>query len=222
MTNVPIISILVNFSYDNGAYPQAALSADANGDLFGTTVSGGSGGDGTVYEIVNGGTAGAPNYEMGAKTLYSFTGTGSDGANPYAGLIADANGNLFGTTSLGGTYGFGTVFEVVNGGTAGAPKYDTGAATLYSFTALGSDGANPEAGLIADANGDLFGTTSLGGTDGVGTAFEIVNGGTTGAPNYDTAILNGVAGAKIFGFHGLEFLIQGGGADSRRPPDRAA
>src|SRR5436190_2003791 len=93
-------------------------------------------------------------------TLYSFT--GSDGARPYAGLIADASGNLYGTTDNGGASGYGTVFKVTPTGTE---------TVLYSFTG-GSDGAYPLAGLIADASGNLYGTTYLGGANGYGTVFK--------------------------------------------------
>src|SRR5258708_12719043 len=95
-------------------------------------------------------------------TLYTFTG-GSDGGNPYAGLIADAAGNLYGTTygsvNGGGPSRYGTVFELTPSGTF---------TVLYSFTG-GSDGANPRAGLIADAAGNLYGTTIYGGAPGNGT-----------------------------------------------------
>jgi hypothetical protein len=89
-------------------------------------------------------------------TLVSFNGT--DGGYPYAGLIADANGDLFGTTFGSGAYGnYGTVFEIAKtaGGYASTPT------TLVSFNDI--DGARPRAGLIADANGNLFGTTEFGG-----------------------------------------------------------
>src|SRR6266851_6211325 len=97
--------------------------------------------------------------------LVSFNGT--DGAEPLAGLIADANGNLFGTTAFGGALGFGTVFEIAKtaGGYASTPT------VLVSFNR--TNGAEPEAGLIADANGNLFGTTRFGGANGFGTVFEI-------------------------------------------------
>src|SRR5258707_14601505 len=86
-------------------------------------------------------------------TLYTFTG-GSDGSHPFAGLIADATGNLYGTTYDGrGPGRYGTVFELTPSGTF---------TVLYSFTG-GSDGANPRAGLIADAAGNLYGTTYGGG-----------------------------------------------------------
>jgi uncharacterized repeat protein (TIGR03803 family) len=187
MPAAPVINILVSFSFGNGANPYEGLMADANGNLFGTTMQGGSDGKGAVFEIVNHGTTAAPNYDMAATTLYSFNGTTGDGANPYAGLMADANGDLFGTTLHGGSDGYGTVFELVNHGTAAAPNYDSGATTLYSFFGQETgDGANPFAGLMADANGNLFGTTLGGGSDGSGTVFEIVNHGTAAAPNYDS------------------------------------
>jgi hypothetical protein len=92
----------------------------------------------------------------------------TDGANPVAGLIADTNGNLFGTTFGGGTNNGGTVFEIAKtaGGYANTPT------VLVNFT--GENGSVPKAGLIADANGNLCGTTSLGGTAEGGTVFEVV------------------------------------------------
>ena len=91
------------------------------------------------------------------KVLYSFAG-GSDGANPVAGLIADAPGNLYGTTLFGGAAGNGTVFELVNSSGNYTEK------VLHSFSGSsfsgGSDGGQPQDGLIADASGNLYGTTS--------------------------------------------------------------
>ena len=155
---------LLSFNGSNGNDPDGTLIADAAGDLFGTTIGGGTYGYGAVFELVN---HGGGNYTP--VTLYSFT-DGADGANPYAGLIADAAGDLFGTTAFGGTHGDGAVFELVNhGGGAYTPV------TLLSFS--GANGANPHAGLIADAAGDLFGTTFEGGTYGDGAVFELVNHG---------------------------------------------
>jgi uncharacterized repeat protein (TIGR03803 family) len=145
----------------DGANPQAGLTLDANGDLFGTTQGSGSDDNGTVFEIKAGTTT--------PITLYSFTGTGNDGAGPDAGVTLDANGDLFGTTFSGGTDGFGTVFEIKAGTTI--------ATTLCSFTY--NDGAYPVAAVTLDANGDLFGTTTEGGTDSDGTVFEIKAGTTT-------------------------------------------
>jgi uncharacterized repeat protein (TIGR03803 family) len=143
------------------------LIADANGDLFGTTSDAS-----TVFEIQNTGTVAAPVYASAPTTLVSFN--GSNGAEPFAGLIADASGDLFGTTTSGGANNEGTVFEIQNTGTVAAPVYSSPPTTLVTFN--GSNGANPYAGLTADAKGDLFGTTYSGGTNGDGTMFEITSG----------------------------------------------
>jgi hypothetical protein len=110
--------------------------------------------------------------------LCSFNGSNGDGT--FAPLIADANGDLFGTNAYCGPYGYGTVFEIKNIGTVAAPIYATAPTTLLNFN--GSNGASPYAGLIADAKGDLFGTTENGGGDG--TVFEIQNIGTVAVPVY--------------------------------------
>jgi uncharacterized repeat protein (TIGR03803 family) len=152
---------LVDFTGANGEFPEGALITDAAGDLFGTTYKGGTDNDGTVFEIAKTrhGYASAP------TTLISFTGT--DGEYPESSLIADAAGDLFGTTSVGGANNDGTVFEIAktSHGYAAAPTI------LVSFN--GADGASPDDALIADAAGNLFGTTYGGGTNGGGTAFEI-------------------------------------------------
>jgi uncharacterized repeat protein (TIGR03803 family) len=155
---------LVSFNGTNGADPPANLIADANGDLFGTTAGGGANGDGTVFEIAKT----ARGYASMPTTLVSFNGT--NGADPIASLIADANGDLFGTTEGGGANGFGAAFEIAKtaGGYASMPT------TLVSFNV--TNGAGPSGSLIADANGDLFGTTGGGGANGHGTVFEIAGG----------------------------------------------
>jgi hypothetical protein len=172
-----VLTTLASFNGSNGYYPHAVLTADAAGDLFGTTDGGGQYNDGTVFEIVKTGSVyGAP------TTLVSFN--GSNGVNPYAGLIADAAGDLFGTTIGGGLYGDGTVFEIVRTGSVySAPT------TLVSFN--GSNGVVPYAGLITDAAGDLFGTTYAG-ANGYGTVFEIVKTGSVyGAPTTLVSFNNG-------------------------------
>jgi uncharacterized repeat protein (TIGR03803 family) len=92
--------------------------------------------------------------------LHSFTG-GADGADPAAGLILDKKGNLYGTTSGGGTSNQGTVFKLDTTGTE---------TVLHRFT--GSDGGGPEASLVLDKAGNLYGTT-LYGTSGLGTVFKL-------------------------------------------------
>jgi uncharacterized repeat protein (TIGR03803 family) len=156
------LTTLINFTLPDGESPRGSLIADANGDLFGTTLSGGANGDGTVFEIAKtaGGCASTP------TTFVSFN--EADGLLPEGSLIADANGDLFGTTEVGGANGEGTVFEIAK--TAGA--YASTPTTLVTFN--GADGSIPAGSLIADASGDLLGTTATGGANGDGTVFEIV------------------------------------------------
>lgn len=135
----------------DAAYPNSGLIRDKKGNLFGTTYGGGTAALGTVYKI-------SP---KGKETvLYSFQG-GSDGASPFASLIADASGNLYGTTWAGGGSGCngsgcGTVFRVALDGTE---------TVLHSF-AGGSDGFGPYAGVTLDASGNLYGSTLYGGGSG--------------------------------------------------------
>ncbi|HEV2300754.1 MAG TPA: choice-of-anchor tandem repeat GloVer-containing protein [Stellaceae bacterium] len=160
----------------DGANPAAGLVADADGNLFGTTVNGGAYSEGTVFEIRK---IGKGRYARADTILASFD--GNDGKYPFAGLIIDAEGNLFGTTAGGGATNDGTVFEVLKtaGGYAGTPT------VLVSFDNAG-DGAYPQAGLAADADGNLFGTTFNGGAYGGGTVFEIAK---TDAGYADTPIV---------------------------------
>ena len=143
----------------NGGYPSAGLTADASGNLFGTTGGGGALGYGTVFVI--------PKTAGGYGTLSMFaTFDNTNGNSPYAGLIADASGNLFGTTRYGGSLGYGTVFEI--------PKTAGGYGTLSTIASFAlTNGSGPYAGLTVDAAGNLFGTTQSGGASGYGTVFEI-------------------------------------------------
>jgi uncharacterized repeat protein (TIGR03803 family) len=160
---------LVSFNGADGAQPVAGLIADSKGNLFGTTLSGGAQNSGTVFEVAktDHGYASTPTVLVSFCSLPNC----ADGAQPQAGLIFDAKGNLFGTTSLGGANGNGTVFEIA--------KTDHGYAStptvLVSFCSLPNcaDGRLPEAPLIADAKGNLFGTTLFGGANDQGTVFEI-------------------------------------------------
>jgi uncharacterized repeat protein (TIGR03803 family) len=160
----PELTTLVNFNGTNGYYP-TGLFADAHGDLFGTTIGGGTNGYGTVFEITKTGHG----YASSPTTLVDFNGT--NGSQPTGSLIADAHGDLFGTTFAGGPNGYGTVFEIVNT----AHGYASTPTTLVSFN--GANGAGPAAGLIANAHGDLFGTTSGSVPSGDGTVFEIAGSG---------------------------------------------
>ncbi len=158
-------TVLASLNSTSGASPAAGLITDAAGDLFGVASSGGSGSDGTVFEIAKT----ASGYAATPTTLVNFN--SATGNLPEGELVADAAGDLFGTTTgiLGGS---GTVFEIVKTATG----YQSTPITLVSFT--GPNGATPEAGLIIDSKGDLFGTTEEGGASGDGTVFEITNGAT--------------------------------------------
>jgi uncharacterized repeat protein (TIGR03803 family) len=151
----------------DGAHPRAGLVQDSEGNLYGTTFEGGAGPChqqspnsrgatpttcGTVFKVDSFGKE---------SILHSFTGE-PDGANPSAGLAMDAIGGLYGTTSYGGTLGFGTVFKLDTSGKE---------SVLHSFTSW--DGAIPLAGLIQDAEGNLYGTTFRGGTSNLGTVFKL-------------------------------------------------
>jgi uncharacterized repeat protein (TIGR03803 family) len=152
------ITMIASFDGNNGKYPNAGVTLDASGNLFGTTNGGGSSGDGTLFEIANGSTT--------VTTLASFT--GSNGSEPY-GVAMDAAGDLFGTAEGGGTSADGTVFELA----AGSPAITT----LASFD--GIHGAYPDSGVKFDASGNLFGTAYGGGASGDGTVFELANGSNT-------------------------------------------
>lgn len=142
----------------DGAEPWSALISDSSGNLYGSTSAGGSGDGGTVFKIAAGGTQ---------STLHSFTGS-SHGREPLAGLIEDASGNFFGTTFRGGAHSAGTVFRLAADGTE---------KVVHSF-AGGSDGRAPQANLIVDTSGNLYGTTSRGGTHHHGTVFMLTPDGT--------------------------------------------
>ena len=140
-------------------YSAPVLASDVNGNLFGTTQSGGTSGLGTVYEIVKT----ASGYASTPTTLASFNGT--NGSQPSTGVVVDPNGNLFGTTPTGGTSGDGTVFEIAKT----ANGYASTPATLVN--------TGSSIGLTADANGDLFFTTyGKPGRSNVGV-YEITNSG---------------------------------------------
>jgi uncharacterized repeat protein (TIGR03803 family) len=151
---------LYSFDYSHGANPQGALAPGSDGNFYGTTVSGGTSGNGTAFKVI---TA-----KDTITNLASFT--FANGASPCGGLVEATNslGLLFyGTTSGGGASSNGTVFVMETNGSL---------TTLVSFNGL--DGSNPQAGLIWGTNGDLYGTTFGGGTFGFGTIFKMTTGGT--------------------------------------------
>ncbi|MGH6847527.1 MAG: choice-of-anchor tandem repeat GloVer-containing protein [Methylocella sp.] len=157
----PTETVLYFFTGGSDGSGPSGLIADSSGDLYGTTVSGGA-------STLSGGTVFKVSPDRAETVMHSFTGRPSDGSGPLAGLIADSSGNLYGTTDVGGASNEGTVFKLSQGGTE---------TVLHTFTG-GSDGAFPQAGLIADSSGNLYGTTQDGGALGQGTVFRLSPGGT--------------------------------------------
>ena len=158
ITNLPAqaqtFTTLHSFGSD-GVEPTAGLIQSNDGNLYGTTVSGGANYYGTVFQFTPGGAL---------TTLHSFDGT--DGGDPGANLFESAQGYLYGTTAAIGSNG--TVFELLP-----RSEYFT---TLHSFD--GTDGQQPGAALIEAINGDLYGTTIYGGAHSHGTIFKITLTGT--------------------------------------------
>ena len=167
--NETVIHTFTDTAGGDGSTPSGGLIFDASGNLYGTTSGGGTYKSGTVFKLTPSGNA------WTETILYNFAGK-PDGAGPVGDLIFDGAGNLYGTTASGGsnanhnTSGDGTAFQL-------SPNLD-GTWTekvLHSFGA-GGDGANPLAGLAADASGNLYGTTLYGGTTpngGHGTVFQL-------------------------------------------------
>jgi uncharacterized repeat protein (TIGR03803 family) len=235
-------SVLWSFNGHDGGAPYAGLISDHNGTLYGTTCCYGIYGGGTVFKL-------SPSGSRYIETVLWFFGNGQDGQNSYAGLlmkdgalygttarggsvicsfysnvgcgivfkltphgktyteqilwnfggapdgsfpeaglIADAAGSLYGTTDSGGTYGAGSVFKLTRNG----KKYTE--SVLWSF-GNGSDGTNPQGGLVADASGTLYGTTYDGGAYGNGAVFELLPSGSGYTEHLLWSFLSGQDGA---------------------------
>jgi uncharacterized repeat protein (TIGR03803 family) len=207
-------------SVNDGWNPTARLILDAAGNLYGTTGYGGAHGHGTVFKVDAAGNA---------TIVHSFSG-GTDGARPNAGLVLDAAGNFYGTTQYGGRecygQGCGTVFRI---------SADGRETVLYRF-ADGEDGASPLGGVALDSSGNIYGTTWLGGTHSYGTVFEINTsgnekvlhsfaGGSDGANPLDAPVLDnagnmygttaagGASGNSLLGL-GTIFMVDTAGHES--------
>jgi uncharacterized repeat protein (TIGR03803 family) len=147
------ITNVANFTA-SGTY-RSPLLIDGSGNMFGVSDSGGASSDGFLYEL--------PNSTTTVNTLASFS--GANGETPFGQLYEDGSGDLFGTCSAStGAETGGTVFEAVPNGSGGTDTIET----LAFFSA-----GNPGSGIIADGNGDLFGTTPSGGTNSTGSVFEL-------------------------------------------------
>ncbi len=159
ISNSGTFKTLYSFQGIDGADPVATLIPDASGNLFGTTQQGGANSTGEIFEWKHSGSL---------TVLHSFpsvnsAGVNTDGAYPVANLMWGKHGALYGTASLGGGLGRGTIFSITTGGTF---------TTLYSF-AGGSDGASPQAGLFPGTDGKLYGTAFTAGAFGFGTIYSL-------------------------------------------------
>lgn len=160
------LTTLHTFTGADGSDPLATLIQASDGNLYGTTDTGGANFYGTVFKISLSGTL---------TTLYNFCSQSgcADGGYPHAGLIQATDGNFYGEAGAGGTRGDGTVFKITPSGTL---------TTLHSFS--GPDGALPDGGLLQASDGNFYGTTAAGGTNtclfgySCGTVFKITPSGT--------------------------------------------
>jgi uncharacterized repeat protein (TIGR03803 family) len=189
------LTILYQFSGPDGSTPFAGLVQGIDGNFYGTTVDGGTNGQGTVFKITSQGTL---------TTLWQFTGgnTPTNGIQPRARLVQGVDGNFYGTTYAGGTnsgglgVGCGTVFRMTPAGTL---------TTLWQFGGGPTNGSNPQAELVLGSDGNFYGTTTDGGTnaDGEGTVFTITSEGTlTTIWQFGSTIAGGL--------HPVSSLVQGG------------
>ena len=164
-------TVLHNFYYRvDGNSPHGDLAFDVAGDLYGTLSTGGLHQAGGIFELTRGSNG------WTETVLHSFCSARQceDGIGPFSGLILDSFGNLYGTSSGGGKYGDGTVFELTSGSKSWTEN------VLYSFCPASPcvDGDAPYAGLASDTAGNLYGTTEFGGKGqlgglGGGTAFQL-------------------------------------------------
>jgi uncharacterized repeat protein (TIGR03803 family) len=159
--------VIYSFAGDaDGEYTDSDLVLDSAGNIYGTTVQGGALGSGTVFQVTPSGTH---------TVLYSFTG-GADGGQPYKGVTLDAQGNLYGSTVVGGTFagpcveaGCGVVYKLTNSGGVWTQT------VIHTFPG-GNDGYGPGAGVTFDQHGNLYGMTPTGGSKGFGVIYQMKPG----------------------------------------------
>jgi uncharacterized repeat protein (TIGR03803 family) len=149
-------AVLHNFAGGpaDGSTPSGGLVGDVAGNLYGTTVTGGATGGGTVFKVDASGNE---------TVLHSFGANSSDGMWPYATPIREGKGYLYGTASTGGSHGGGIVYRLDSAGKE---------TVLHSFSSNATDGNSPSAGLLL-YKGVFYSTTSFGGTSNLGTIFAL-------------------------------------------------
>lgn len=161
-TLTTLYSFCAQLNCTDGWSPDGSLIQATDGNFYGTNTYAGANNAGTVFRITRRGTL---------TTLYSFCSQPNcaDGNQALAGLIQGADGNFYGTTYFGGVNNLGTVFRITRSGTL---------TTLHSFAGYPTEGEYPIAGLVQASDGNFYGTTYGGGTNGGGTVFKITPGGT--------------------------------------------
>lgn len=184
-------STLYSFTGQNGdgGEPVGTLAIGKNGEVYGTTATGGSGvcnnglfllGCGTVFVLNSPATSGGAWTE---SVLYRFTGANGDGWSPYGSVVIDSRGRLYGTTLYGGTgcdtWGCGTVFELAPPSAPGGIWTET---VVYSFTGQNGDGSGPAGTLALGKNGELYGLTTAGGSSNNGTVYRLAPPAAAGEP----------------------------------------
>jgi uncharacterized repeat protein (TIGR03803 family) len=190
---VTVLHKFHGFSVGDGATPQGGLVADKEGALYGTTTSGGANNQGVVFKL----TPPAKGKTVWTESiLYSFGANSKDASQSRASLVFDSKGALYGTTTSGGgsalcgETGCGTVFKLTSP-TGSQTKWTE--TVLHRFGASKDDGQLPEAPVILDAKGNVFGTTGNGGKAGQGTAFELTRP-PSGQTKWEETILNNFGG----------------------------
>src|ERR1700723_964733 len=153
-------TVLYSFPNSGTGYPSGTLYF-RNGSLYGTGAGDGKAGDGQVFKLTNKGGS------WKEKALVTFH--GANGSNPFAGLIRDSNGVLYGTTWTGDAYNGGNVFALYRS------RGKWVSSTIWAFGGTSGDGTPPECDLVMDKSGNIFGTTYAGGTANAGTVFELSN-----------------------------------------------
>ena len=159
-------TILHSFTGADGSQPEGGLAEGPGPEFFGATGGGGGNGLGTVFKIDANGTF---------TSLHDFA--DADGSYPYAGLARAGDGNFYGTTEAGGDHGFGTAYRIDSLGNF---------ASIHSFAGALTEGASPEGALLPASDGNLYGTTNIGGSGFEGTIFRMDTAGNlTTIHNFD-------------------------------------
>jgi uncharacterized repeat protein (TIGR03803 family) len=168
----------------DGSGPGSPVAIDKQGNVYGTTPTGGANGMGVVYQLRPGATGG-----WTLRVIHTFTGGSDGGGGSASRLMIDATGNLYGVCTVGGTNGFGTVYKMSS--VQGKWQFTT----LYAFKDQ-PDGALPYGGVISDKAGNLYGTTYYAGVNDLGTVYKLTHGNGTWTESVLYSFKGGTDGAS--------------------------